>query len=250
MEGPSLYLAAQQLAPFKNKKIISVGGNSRIGKERLNGQKVKDIFSWGKHLIFQFNGFALRVHFMLFGSFEAIVDEQKVTGDYTKINVAPRLVLSFNNGNIIFYSCSLKYLETNHAKESYDFSVDTLSPFWNGESAFKKVRQCPSEQISDILLDQSIFAGVGNIIRNEVLFLTKTLPEKRIADLTNASLKNIINTVRQYVFQFYEWRKNFVLKKHYQIYRQPYCPICHEKVTRRKTGQRNRVSYYCSNCQH
>lgn len=35
MEGPSLRLAAEQLAPFKNRKILLVEGNSRIGKEKL-----------------------------------------------------------------------------------------------------------------------------------------------------------------------------------------------------------------------
>lgn len=249
MEGPSLYLAAQQLAPFKKQKILNVEGNSKIGKERLQGQKIVDIFSWGKHLVFQFKTFALRVHFLLYGSFEAIVNENRVTGDYIKKNVAPRLLLTFKKGTIIFYSCSLLYLETAAARDLYDFSIDTISSDWDGERAFEKTLQSSSEEISDVLLDQTIFAGVGNIIRNEVLFLTQTLPFNKVSDLTDVKIKNIIETTRMYVFQFYEWRKNFVLKKHYQIYRQSYCPLCHQKVTRKKTGKRKRISFFCLNCQ-
>lgn len=65
MEGPSLFLAKEQLKPFKKKVVVGVAGNTRIDKGRFKGQIVKDIFSWGKHLLFQFDGFALKVHFLV-----------------------------------------------------------------------------------------------------------------------------------------------------------------------------------------
>ncbi len=40
MEGPSLFLAAEQLAPFKNQRILRVSGNTKIDKDRL----VRNIF--------------------------------------------------------------------------------------------------------------------------------------------------------------------------------------------------------------
>jgi hypothetical protein len=50
VEGPSLYLAAEQLRPFAGRRIQAVGGNSKIGIERLARQTVRNIFSWGgKH---------------------------------------------------------------------------------------------------------------------------------------------------------------------------------------------------------
>src|SRR3954465_3217452 len=84
MEGPSLYLAQQQLRPFARKTVLDVSGNTKIGKERLHGQRVREIFAWGKHLVFQLEGFAMRIHFMLFGSFEAEIDGKWVTGDYRR----------------------------------------------------------------------------------------------------------------------------------------------------------------------
>ena len=84
MEGPSLYLAARQLKPFRNKIVLSVSGNSKIEQERFLNKKVKNIFSWGKHLIIQFDDFALRTHFLLFGAFEATVNNTTLTGDYKR----------------------------------------------------------------------------------------------------------------------------------------------------------------------
>ena len=60
MEGPSIHLAAEQLRPFVGRRIGTVTGNSRIGIERLRAKTVRDIFAWGKHLVFQCDTFAMR----------------------------------------------------------------------------------------------------------------------------------------------------------------------------------------------
>jgi endonuclease-8 len=97
MEGPSLYLAAEQLSPLVGEVIKKVTGNTKIGKERLAGEKILNIFSYGKYLFFQFETFALRVHFLLFGSFQATIKRKKVTGDYPKKALEPRLALKLNS---------------------------------------------------------------------------------------------------------------------------------------------------------
>src|SRR5918996_1438747 len=167
MEGPSLYLAANQLKPFRGKTVLSVSGNSKIEKERMLKKEVKNIFSWGKHLIIQFDAFALRTHFLLFGAFEAEVNHSTLTGDYKRA-YTPRLQLDFENGNIKLFSCSVKFLETRNAKASYDFTIDIMSPKWSPDKAFDSISSKPDALIADVLLDQEIFAGVGNIIKNEV----------------------------------------------------------------------------------
>lgn len=249
MEGPSLYLAAEQLAPFIGSSILEVQGNTKIGKERLLGKVVLDIFSWGKHLVIQFDDFAIRVHFLLFGSFEATINDIKVTGDYPKKKINPRLLLSFNQGEIILYSCSIKYLENARARDLYDFSTDIMSSAWDPKKAFLALQQHPKEQIGDVLLDQTIFSGVGNIIKNEVLFMVKQKPTTLVKKMTDTVLRKIVKNTQQFSYQFYEWRKQFVLKKHYKIYRKSVCPRCDHKVTKGKTGKKERMSFFCPICQ-
>lgn len=198
MEGPSIYLATEWLAPFVGKVILGVSGNTHIGKERLDGKMVLDIFSWGKHLVFQFDDFAMRVHFMLYGSFEATVEGKKVTGDYAKKNITPRLTLIFDIGEIIFYSCSLKYIETSNAHDLYDFSTDIMSSAWDPQKAFAALKNQQEDEIADLLLDQSIFSGVGNIIKNEVLFLVKKMPTTLVKDLTQSQLKKVIKKLKSF----------------------------------------------------
>jgi endonuclease VIII len=244
MEGPSLFLAAQQLAPFINKKILSVSGNTKIGKERLKGKKVIDLFSWGKLLIMQFDDFALRTHFMLFGTFEATVNKVDVTGDYKRARDT-RLTLKFSNGEIRMFNCSVKYIEDANYRSQLDFTQDTMSSEWDAKKALKRSLAFPDEEIGDLLLDQDIFAGVGNIIKNEVLFLAKVQPKKKVKKISRRKLQEIIATTEAFCRQFYEWRKIFMLKKNLKIYRKGICPVCGGKVKREKTGRRARWSFYC-----
>src|ERR1051325_6492322 len=122
MEGPSIHLAAEQLRPFVSRRVRAVSGNSRIGIDRFQRKRVRDIFAWGKHLVFQFDTFALRVHFLLWGTFAATVKGTSVTGDYRRSG-PPRLVLEFANGEITIWSASLKLIEGADARCDYDFTA-------------------------------------------------------------------------------------------------------------------------------
>src|SRR4029078_6278526 len=138
MEGPLIPPAADMLRPFLGRKVGTVTGNSRIGIERFRGKTVRDIFAWGKHLVFQFDTFALRVHFMLWGTFAATVKGTSVTGDYRRSG-PPRLVLDFANGEITISRASLKFIENADARCDYDFTADIMSGQWDPKAAFRKV---------------------------------------------------------------------------------------------------------------
>jgi endonuclease-8 len=249
MEGPSVFLAAEQLIPFIGKKILSVEGNTTISKDRLLKEKIYSIFSFKKYLFFQFKDFALRTHFMLYGTFAAVVKKITVTGDYPRKERPIRLKLVLSNGNVTMYNCSLKFIDTTNARESCDFSADIMADQWDAKKAYKKIIRHTKEEIADILLNQDIFGGVGNIIKNEVLVQAKILPTRLVKNISQKELKNIINICREYVYKFYAWRQKFELRKHYLIYRQSLCKLCGTKVIRRRTGIYERISFICTKCQ-
>ena len=248
MEGPSLFLASEQLQPFAGRRIQLVSGNSKIGIERLAGLRVKEIFAWGKHLVLQFDTFALRVHFMLWGTFAATVRGRSVTGDYRRSG-PPRLVLEFPNGEITIWAASIRFVEDADAKAAYDFAADVMSDDWDARAALAKVRTFPRAEIADVLLDQAIFAGVGNIIKNEVLFRTHVSPFAKVADISDRKLRAIVADARAFSFRFLDLRRVFSLRKNLEVYRRSVCPRCGGKIERRVHGQRARRSFFCRKCQ-
>lgn len=246
MEGPSLYLASQQLAPFKGQMVTRVfGSTATLDVALLHQKKVKDIFSWGKHLVFQFDSFAVRIHFLMFGTFEATVKGKPVTGDYKKKVRVPRLAFVFRNGHVEMYSCAVKRVDSPAAKRDYDFSTNLMSKEWDPRQALKRMSAHPEEQVADVLLDQTIFAGLGNIIKNEILLLAQTRPTTLVRALAPAKRREIVALARSFSLQFYEWRKVFELRKHLKIHRKGICPLCGGKLIRAKTGLSGRWSYYC-----
>lgn len=237
-EGPSIIILKEEVQSFTGKEIIKVEGNSKQDIQRLSGQKIIAFKSWGKHFLICFKTFTVKIHFMLFGSYR--INELKET--------APRLRLIFKEGEISFYACSVKFIEED-LDEIYDWEADVMSDLWNPKAAKQKLKKIPNALVCDALLDQNIFAGVGNIIKNEVLFRIYLHPESRVGAVPAKKLNDLIKEARNYSFDFLEWKKQYVLRKHWLAHTKKICPRCDIPFVKKHLGKTNRRSFFCTNCQ-
>jgi endonuclease VIII len=237
-EGPSILLVREALQPFMGKKIIAVHGNTKIDKSRLINQNIRDIQTWGKHLLICFDKFTLRIHFMMFGTY--LVNERKST--------PLRLSMAFKKGEINFYTCSLRFIE-EPLEVLYDFSADVLNDSWNPRRASAKLREIPELNVCDALLDQEIFAGVGNIIKNEVLFRIKVHPKSLVGKLPPRLKSSLIREARTYSMDFLKWKRKFVLKKHWLVYTKKTCPRDQSPIHKEYLGITKRRTFFCKCCQ-
>jgi endonuclease-8 len=124
-----------------------------------------------------------------------------------------------------------------------------MSDAWDPAKARKKLRARPEMPACDALLDQDIFAGVGNIIKNEVLFRVRVHPLSAVGALPPAKLRALVQEARQYSFDFLEWKKAFTLKQHWLAHNQKTCPRCHIPFHKANLGRTNRRSFWCERCQ-
>jgi endonuclease VIII len=238
-EGPSIVILKELATPFLGRTIARVAGNTTIEKERLQGQRVEAFRSWGKHFLVELPDFSLRVHFMLFGSYR--INEEKSWA-------VPRLSLQFEPGEINFYACSVRFIE-EPLDLVYDWWADVMSEHWDPALARKRLRAQPDMLVCDALLNQDIFAGVGNIIKNEVLFRIRLHPLSTVGALPAKKLRELVEQARQYSFDFYEWKKQYVLKKHWLAHTKRTCPRCNVPFVKAHLGRTNRRSFYCEQCQ-
>jgi endonuclease-8 len=237
-EGPSIVILKELVQEFKGKKIIGVGGNTKIDKGRMLNQKIIDFKSWGKHFLICFKDFTVRVHFMLFGSYR--INEKRIG--------TPRLSFQFNKGELNFYTCSVQFID-EPLDEVYDWSADVMNNAWDARKARKKLKGNPGMMVCDALLDQHIFAGVGNIIKNEVLFRIKVHPESEVGKLAAKQLNAMIREARNYSFDFLQWKKDFVLRKHWLAYAKKICPRDHVALQKKYLGKTRRRTFFCDKCQ-
>ncbi|MHA3789158.1 DNA-formamidopyrimidine glycosylase family protein, partial [Flavobacterium hauense] len=114
-EGPSIIIAKEKMAEFIGHKVIVAAGNAKIDIPRLENKKLLDIKTWGKHLLLCFEGFTIRIHFLLFGTYR--INETK--------EALLRLGLTFNNGKINIYTAAVKVLEGDISLH-YDWSADVM----------------------------------------------------------------------------------------------------------------------------
>ena len=239
-EGPSIVILKEQAAGIVGKKIERVEGNTTIDKERLLHQRIVALRSWGKHFLVEMDvDFSLRVHFMLFGSYR--INERKSWAQ-------PRLALGFDDGELNLYACSVRFIEVP-LDLLYDWPADVMSDLWDPALATKRLRAQPGTLVCDALLDQDVFAGVGNIIKNEVLFRIRLHPLSTVGALPPARLRELVAQARQYSFDFLEWKKQFVLKKHWLAHTKRTCPRCNIPFSKGHLGKTMRRSFYCENCQ-
>lgn len=237
-EGPSIVIVKENLTPFIGKRIIGIEGNSKMNIKRLESETLHDVKTWGKHLLLCFNGFTFRIHFLLFGTY--LINDNKKT--------PLRLGIIFNEGIVNFYSCSIKILEGD-LDQYYDWSIDVLNKNWNEKSAIKKLKNIPNTMICDALLEQEIFAGVGNIIKNEILYRVQIHPESMVGEIPIKHLNNIVKQGKIYSIDFLNWKKEFTLKQHWLVHTKKICLRCDLPIVKMHTGKKKRRSFFCLSCQ-
>lgn len=242
MEGPSLAILKEELQVFLGKKVLEVSGNTKQPTETLARSRLANIDTWGKNLFLTFQPrsraappIVTRTHFLMFGSYRI---------DDPRTDRFPRLELKFEKGILDFYSCSIRFGAAED-QASRDRGVDLMAESWNRAHVVALMERYEDALLCDLFLDQDVFAGSGNIVKNEVLFNIRRHPLTRLRQIPRTDWAKVASAVRSYCWNFFEWKKRFELRKHWQVYQQGVCPLCGAKLRRENLGKFNRRTFYC-----
>jgi endonuclease VIII len=237
-EGPSLVILKEQLQPFTGKKVTAAGGYTPMDTRWIAGCRLLEVNAWGKHLLLRFSRGTVRVHLMLFGS--VLVNKRK------KVNAS--FFLRFNKEFINFYVVQAQRLEGKLA-DIYDWRTDIMSDAWNAAQVKKLIKEHAAESIGDLLLNQQVFTGVGNIIRVEALFRSRIHPLSVCGSIPAKVLSGLLKEVRKYGQEFLEQRKKGTLSRNWQAYDRKTCPRDEVAFRIDMPGRAKRKTYYCEKCQ-
>ncbi|MFD2145812.1 hypothetical protein [Mucilaginibacter antarcticus] len=156
--------------------------------------------------------------------------------------------MQFANGEVNFSISSIKLIE-EPLDDVYDWPADIMSKKWDTQKAITKLKAKPKMMICDALLDQKIFSGSGNIIKNESLFRARLHPESIIGQIPEKKLEDLIQEVLNFSQDFLKWRKINQLTRHLEAHEKNFCPRDNIALHKTDTGKTKRHSYYCEKCQ-
>ena len=208
-EGPSILHLKNKLLPFKGRIVKKAGGYGKMQAGWIIHKKLLDILTWGKHILFVFSNGTVKVHLGLFG--EILVNERK------KVNRS--FFLEFATGEINGYVVRASKLDKPLA-EIYDWRIDILSPAFNPAHVKNLLKQQTTKTIDDVLMNQDIFSGVGNKIRNEALYRAAIHPQSITGKIPAAQISILIKEVVKYAKLFYKELQKTGVNHSFQVYQQ------------------------------
>ena len=260
-----------------NKTISSIeilNPKSFVGDPKLaQGQAIISTSRLGKQLSIHLkNKLILLFHLKMTGQIiigDSILGHPTPKEDKSHLpNKSTRIIFTFSDGTKLFFNDQRKFgwvkvlnqFELIEAQKN--IGVDVLNPDFTDDYFYQQLQKS-SRPIKVILLDQSKFAGIGNIYANDALFLTKIHPQTPSDKLTKAkSIKlrqNLVDLMKESLFHGGSTAKDNKYvhpdgtkgehQYHFRVYqrdKEP-CLVCKTPIKRIKVGGRG--TFYCPKCQ-
>ena len=273
-EGDTIFRTARTLGrAFTGKALTAFRSTypnlTRVHDETpLIGQLVDGVESRGKWLLIHFSGGAtLATHMLMSGSWHIYRHGER----WQKPRYDMRIVLENSDYIAVGFTVPVAEMHTaqslaRHAKIPQP-ARDVLHPAFDAAAVKRRVQAHGSEAIADVLLNQNVLAGVGNVFKSEICFVTGVHPYCKVAALTAdqidaaiAAAQNLVganvlvdsgDTIVTYGGRHRRTTHETDPGASLWVYGragEP-CRRCDEPVRRRIQGPDARVTFWCPRCQ-
>jgi formamidopyrimidine-DNA glycosylase len=245
---------------------------------KIVGLKLKKIERRSKFLLFYFNENTIMLaHLGMTGKF-FFIDQNKIKFktsfyyniDNTKDHKHDRVIFFLNKKRKLIYNDVrkfgfLKILNNNSFNNNFHLKNLGPEPLENTFNYiyFKQYIKSRNRIIKDILMDQKFVSGIGNIYANEILFLSKINPLRKVKSLKESEIKNIIKFTKKVLkdsinaggstikdFSTSNGKKGS-FQQYFKVYgkKGEHCSNTNCKTKIIKSTSYNRTTFFCSNCQ-
>ena len=240
-EGDSVARAARRLQALVGERVDVEAHHPRAVvkrvAERLDGRWLVRVEAVGKNVLLHFDdGTTLRSHLRMSGRWTVRPRGSRILG-------RPWLVLRGAEREALLWNGPVLELDDRAVRR---LGPDILAEPPDLDTMVANLRRDPARAIGDALLDQRLVAGIGNAWKAEVLWHARVSPWRRVADVSDAELRAVLETAHR---QMSEAVDNGKKRRH--VYRRTGrpCPRCGALIESRGQGDANRIAYWCPGCQ-
>lgn len=229
------------------------------------GRTIESVTSRGKHLLIAFSGgLVLHTHMRMNGSWHLYPDGAR----WRRPLADARVIVGCDGVAAVGFTVPVVELLTPRGLARHtalrELGPDLLAEPFDRDEAARRVRSRGRDPIADALLNQRVVAGIGNVLRSEILFLARVNPFRSAADLADAELACIVDTARrvlaanvmtdtQTLSRVAGRRTTRSLDPSVKLWvygrRGQPCRRCGTTIEAAKMGPEARIVYWCSACQ-
>jgi endonuclease-8 len=261
-EGDTIFRTATSLRRWLTGRTVT-GARSvvpGIDCRRLVGREVTGVDAQGKHLLIRLSGgLVVHSHMRMSGSWHVYP-----TGEpWRRPARQARLVLEAGSRTAVCFNAPVIEVLTDHEERAHPslrrLGPDVLVPASLDPDVVHRrarARVGASPTIGELLLDQQVVAGIGNIYRCETLFLEGLHPWTPSADVGDATLDRLVATAARLMSA--NARTGNPIARDFDggpdqpwVYRRGglACRRCGTTVERGVLGRQARSVYWCPTCQ-
>ena len=237
----------------------------------ITGRTVDSVTAAGKHLLMQFSGrLTLHTHMRMNGSWHVYRPGERwrrprrdmrivvATREYVAVGftipIAEFLVTGEEGGS--------RVSRLDRQPDLRALGPDLLGESFDEDEALQRARAHDGEEIADVLLNQRVVAGIGNIYQCETLFLCRVNPFARTASLGDEAVRSLLRTARKYLRANVDKPSGGIVTytgfrrergeggRHYVYGRaRRACRRCGTLIRVTAQGPHARLTYWCPACQ-
>ena len=249
VEGPKVILKAEKFSHLLT-NVLKVIEFTTINAESLYEKTLSRVTSVGKELFLQFDNcpLSIRLHFQMSGK-ERIVKSGILIGTSAQNSRSVlTAVLRFDKHDVYIYDSSIsvkttEYIRVVEQRRCRDICSDQFSL-----QETVQLLKADCRPIQEAIMDQQILPGVGNIIKCEGLFLSRTNPCHISSELDIETLSDVVANLHVFALK---WLSHCRVHKSVTmaVYNLNTCLVCSATIRLVRANASGRITYYCANCQ-
>jgi endonuclease-8 len=250
-EGPLVHHNAGQLRKvFKGKTAAVRFGVRKLRKfeSTLQAIHIRDVEAYGKQFRIRFSDKrTLLVHLMMWGSWRIYQKGER----WDKPHRSARVILTTASHEAVAFSAPVVRLLSDAELEGdshwANLGPDPLRQDFSKREFFRRLNSQPAREIGEVLLDQQIISGVGNILRIEILFGSRIHPHRKVGRLSRDDKERLLRWILKLMRK---WLKQMGGSNTWiRIYRKSGdpCPRCGKPIEFFRQG--GRITHACPGCQ-
>ncbi|WP_078119775.1 DNA-formamidopyrimidine glycosylase family protein [Thiosocius teredinicola] len=258
-EGDTIFKLAAYLKPVLTDQRIQVGTLRDQPAVDLAGREITDVFAHGKHLFIAFDDeHMLRSHLGMWGSWHHYAIDET----WQKPARQASIVLELGQRVYVCFNAQQVELMRKHGVRARQFGIvmgpDLLADEVDIDDIVTRAREmsAPSRPIADVLLDQRIASGIGNVYKSEVLFIECCQPASELQQLDHAVLRNLYQRASELLNENTRGGPRITRRANDQadtlwVYGRTGLPClrCDTPIESMRFGKAQRSTFWCPHCQ-